>query len=97
MEDTKNTNDLGPVSLVEGTEADVTAFLALEKKLDGPIYRGETSKEDVIGGNNFFYMVKAGEKIVGQVAYWKEQKNSIYINVVAIDPEFQGRGLGREL
>ncbi|MFA6257771.1 MAG: N-acetyltransferase [Candidatus Paceibacterota bacterium] len=99
MEDlnkTKNTQELGPVTLVEGTEADFETFFALEQRLAKPTYRAETKPEQIYGENKSFFMVKAGKKIVGQIQYERKENNIIYLNVLAIDPDFQGRGLGRE-
>ena len=42
-------------------------------------------------------MVKMGEKTVGQIQYEEQKDNVIYLNVIAIDPDFQGRGLGTEV
>ena len=88
--------ELGPVTLVEGTEADFENFFALERKLAGPTYWPETKPEQIYGENKFFYMIKTGDKIVGQIQYEKQKDNTIYLNVMAIDPDFQGRGLGTE-
>lgn len=88
--------ELEPITLVEGGDSDLEPFFALEQKLTGPTYRGETKKEDIFGENKFFYMVKVGDKTVGQIAYEVQTGNTIYVNVFAIDPEFQGKGFGTE-
>ena len=93
----KNTKELGPVTLVEGTEADFETFFTLEKKLAGPTYFPETKPEQISGGGKHFFMVKIGEKTVGQIQYENQKDNVVYLNVVAIDPDLQGRGLGREV
>ncbi|OGI95379.1 hypothetical protein A2917_02330 [Candidatus Nomurabacteria bacterium RIFCSPLOWO2_01_FULL_42_17] len=91
-----NPQELEPITLVEGTEADLETFFALEQKLAGSTYWPETTKEQISGGNKFFYMVKIGDKIVGQIQYEKQEDNVVYLNVLGIDPDFQGKGLGKE-
>ncbi len=92
----KQQSKLGPGTLVEGTEKDLPTFFALEKKLASRTYWPETEKEKVYGGNKMFYMVKIGEKTVGQMQYEKQEDNVIYLNVLAVDTEFQGKGIGKE-
>ncbi len=36
LDEIKHTQELGPVTLVEGTDADLETFFALDKKLAGP-------------------------------------------------------------
>ncbi len=95
--DGKNPQETEPVTLVEGTEADFETFFALEQKLAGPTYFPETKPEQISGGGKSFYMVKTGNKTVGQIQYEKQKDNVVYLNVVAIDPDSQGRGLGTEV
>jgi len=97
LERRENSRESEPVVLVEGTEEDFETFFALEQKLAGPTYLPETKKEQISGENKFFYMVKIGDKTVGQIQYERQKDNVIYLNVIAIDPGFQGRGLGREV
>ena len=95
--DGKSSQESEPVTLVEGGEADLETFFALEQRIAGPTYFPETQKKQIYGENKVFYLVKVGEKTVGQIQYEKQKDNIIYLNVLAIDPDFQGRGLGREV
>src|SRR3989344_2850425 len=96
-EDLTKRRESEPVVLQEGTEADLETFFTLEQRLASETYFPETKKEQISGDNKFFYMVKVGGKIVGQIQYERQKDSVIYLNVLGIDPDFQGRGLGREV
>ncbi len=92
----QNPQESKAITLVEGTEADFETFFALEQKLAGPTYWPETTREQIYGDNKIFFMIKSGEQTVGQLQYEKQEDNTIYLNVLAIDPDFQGKGFGKE-
>jgi ribosomal protein S18 acetylase RimI-like enzyme len=80
---------------------DIPKLLDIENKLVGlKTYVGETTKEEWLEefdkGAVIYLILKDGE-VVGDASYERKPDGSIYISGLAINPEFQGQGIGREV
>ena len=83
----------------QATEADVEAFIALERiagdpKTYGPILDIEAAREEI--RSNTLYFITIGAVVVGTAAYRKGRDGSIYISNVAVDPAYRRRGIARK-
>lgn len=84
--------ELEPVS-----QNDLDAYLALEKRAENRTYTAAQNREEA--EEEFeqgpIYFIKQSGKVVGTVSYSIKEDGSAYINGLAVDPDFQGQGLGR--
>jgi ribosomal protein S18 acetylase RimI-like enzyme len=85
------------VILQKATTADIEAYIAIDKNVEGKTYSSITDekgvREEMKKGP--VYMIKSGDEAVGTISYERKEDGSVYIGGLAIDPKFQGRGFGR--
>ena len=85
------------ITLQPVAEADIDTYLRLEKRVEGRTYTAtqnhEEAAEEFTQGPMYF--IRLGDKIVGTISYSTKEDGSVYLNGLAIDPEFQGQGVGR--
>ncbi len=85
------------VELQRMAQSDIDMYLALEKRTECRTYTAaqnhEEAEEEFAQGPMYF--IKQKDKIVGTVSYSIQEDGGVYLNGLAIDPDFQGRGLGR--
>src|SRR5581483_12165381 len=89
---------LKEIILQRATLANIDDILAIEKSLDGlKTYSALTNRGDIIKEitNSFFYVIKQGDKMVGDISYEIKGENHAYISGLAILPQFQGKGIAR--
>ena len=86
------------IILKRATLNDLPEIAKLEKTASSKIYSArveENELKDFIN-NEFVFLVKKGDKVIGLVAY-KIIKNKIaHINGLVINPEFQGQGFAKQ-
>lgn len=84
--------ELEPVS-----EGNIDMYLALEKRAESRTYTAaqnhEEANEELARGP--IYFIKQLGRVCGTVSYSIQDDGSAYINGLAIDPDFQGQGLGK--
>lgn len=78
------------------TRDDLEMYIALEKKVESRTYAAAQNlveaEEEFSKGPMFF--IKHGDKVVGAASYVVEENDGVYINGLAIDPEYQSHGFG---
>ncbi len=88
-----------PVELQRMTADDLDAYIALEKKVESKTYAAAQNQAEAMEEFNQgpLFFVKQGDNIVGAVSYVIEENGRVYINGLAIDPDYQGQGFGGEV
>jgi len=86
------------ILLKRATTKDVKAILALEKVANAKTYSARINEEEIRDclKNEFLFLIKKREVIVGIVVYKVIRKNTVNINGLVIDPKFKGRGFARQ-
>jgi len=89
------------ISLRKATEKDIPDLISVEKKLpELKIYSAAVTekdwKEEFDKKDAVIYLILKDGVIVGDVSYEKRNKDKAHISGLAIDPNFQGMGIGRE-
>lgn len=86
------------LSLQIAKETDADDYIALEKKVGGPTYHALASKEEFLKEISEWktYLFKLGAKTVGHVSLQIREDGSVHFGGLAIDPEYQGKGYGRQ-
>jgi len=87
-------------SLRRATEKDTPDLIEVEKKLDGSkIYSAAITekdwKEEFDKKNSVIYLILKDSKVVGDISYEIKTNDLAMITGLAIDPDFQGMGIGR--
>lgn len=90
------------IVLKKATIKDIPELVAVEKKLTGlktfSAMATEKEWQDEFKKDNFtIYLIMNDGKVVGNVSYEKNPDGSVYLSGFAIDPEFQGKGIGRQV
>lgn len=90
------------IVLQRATIKDIPELLAVENKLTGSkIYSAMTTKEEwkeeLKKNNSVVYLILKNGKVIGDTSYEKKSDGTVYISGLAITPEFQGQGIGREV
>jgi len=93
-------NEQGPKSQLEFqrmSRGDLETYIILEKKVESRTYAAaqNLAEAEEEFSNGPMFLLKQGDKVVGTVSYVIQEDGSVYINGLAIDPEFQGQGFGR--
>jgi ribosomal protein S18 acetylase RimI-like enzyme len=85
------------VELHRISQDDLDEYLAFEKKVESRTYTSAQNREEAEEefAQGPMYFIKQAGKVVGTVSYSIQEDGSAYINGLAIDPEYQGQGLGR--
>ena len=77
--------------------SDIDTYIAIDKKVAGRTYFPILTEEEALAEFNrcVVYMVQKDNKIVGTVSYQSKEDGSIYLSGLAVDPDYQGKGIGR--
>ena len=70
-------------------------FFTLEEKLAGPTFKPTPRTADV-SKDRSIYFIKIGEQRVGHISYKDQPGNTVYLDALAVEPDFHGKGIGRE-
>lgn len=87
-------------SLERATENDIPVLLSLEQEVSGShLYSAMTEENDWKEEfkNGIVYFIKCGDKIIGNLSYEEKSPEHIYISGLVVRPEFQGKGIAREV
>lgn len=86
------------IELQRMTKDDIGNYLAFEKRAESRIYAAaqnrQEAEEEFADGSMYF--IKFSGEVVGTASYSRKEDRSVYINGLAVDPDFRGRGLGRK-
>lgn len=90
------------IFLKKATLKDIPDLVAVEKKLTNlkTFSAMATEKEwqdEFKKDNAIIYLIIKDDKVIGDTSYEKNPDGSVYLSGLAIDPEFQGQGIGREV
>lgn len=79
------------------TANDIDTYLELERRVEGRTYTAAQNHEEATEelSQGPMYFIRLGDKIIGTVSYSRKEDGSVYLNGLAIDPDFQGQGVGR--
>jgi ribosomal protein S18 acetylase RimI-like enzyme len=82
--------------LERAIDADAEAYIQLVRKVEGRTYIGVGTLEGVLEelAKGYVYMVRCGNRTCGMISYFDEP-GGIHIGELIVDPNDQGRGLGR--
>ena len=90
------------IILKKATIKDIPVLLAIENKLANlktfsamtseKEWQDEFSKDNVV-----IYLILKDEIVVGDSSYERKPDGSVYLSGLAIDPQFQKQGIGREV
>lgn len=98
--DKKETPDVLKLSLTRATDKDIQKLIAIESTVKGnrvysPMLTSEEWQKDL--ATNEVYLIKQGRKVVGNLSYEKKSPSHVYISGIVVMPEFQGKGIAREV
>jgi len=90
------------IILKEAGVEDISTIIAIEKKLVGiktfsPMTTEEEWKEEFAKVSQKIYLVLKDGIVVGDTSYEKKSDGSVYLSGLAVDPQFQKQGIGREV
>lgn len=86
--------------LQSASEADIETLINLEKSVSGPkTYSANLEEDDWREElkNGEVFLIKSGDKVVGNLSYELKSPDHLYISGLVVSPEFQGKGLGRQV
>lgn len=86
------------ITLERASAEDAAVFLDIEKSIPlTPTYSPTGDLNEALEEieNNVIYMVREGDRIVGNVMYQMKSPDHAYISGVTIRPDFQGQGIGK--
>lgn len=87
-------------SLERATKDDIPVLLSMEQKVSGSrLYSAMTEEDDWKEEfkNGTVYLIKSGDRIVGNLSYEIKSPEHIYISGLVVSPEFQGKGIARDV
>ncbi|MBI5457832.1 GNAT family N-acetyltransferase [Candidatus Kaiserbacteria bacterium] len=86
------------ITLRKATTADIEAYIAIDRKVGSRRYMPMLEEKEVLEymAKGPVYMITRGEEVVGTVSYEIKEDESVYISGLAVDPKYQGQGIGRE-
>lgn len=89
-----------PAFLQEATDADIAALLDIEKSVAGPktyspMLTEEDWREEMESSSVF--LIRSGDQVVGNISYEEKSPEHLYISGLVVKPEFQGKGIAREV
>lgn len=88
------------LSLKKATAVDVEDYLRLERAVaTSKTYSGVLTETEALQEfkENEVYLIYADGKLVGSVGFQRKAPNRVYISGLVVHPDFQGRGIGREV
>ncbi len=91
----------GPkIQLQKATINDISTLISIEKKVAGlKLYSAMTSdkewRAEFEKPNTAVYLITKSDQVVGDVSFEKKDGNA-YISGLAVEPAFQGMGIGQE-
>lgn len=93
---------MSKIELKKATIEDIPALITIENKLTNlRTFSAMTSEkewqDEFSNGNVTVYLVLKDGIIVGDASYEKKPDGSFYLSGLAIDPQFQRQGIGREV
>lgn len=88
------------INLKKATLSDIPTLLMIERSVAGgniysPMLESDEWKEELQKGD--VYLIENDGVVVGNISYEKKNENHVYISGLAIDPRFQGKGIGRQV
>ncbi len=88
------------INLKKATSADIPILISIEKSVAGtkiysPMLKEDEWKYEI--ENNTVYLIEKDGAVVGNISYERKGEGRVYINGLAINPFFQGQGIGREV
>lgn len=88
------------ISLKKAGTEDMSTLIEFEKSVAGTkIYSPALEEKDwkEMLAKEIVYLIENNGEVVGNVSYEKKGDDHVYLSGLAIDPRFQGRGIGREV
>lgn len=90
------------VSFHLATSADIADYIALEERVGkkaGKLYSTITDEAEVAKelAKGPVYLAKLGKRVIGMASYERRADGTAYISGLTVDPDFQGRGIGRKI
>lgn len=87
------------VSFYRATLEDLDKFLEIEKsaallKTYSAITEKNEAKKEI--ENNFVYLIKIGDEVVGSTMYEMKNKDCAYLSGLIVSPRFRRRGIARQ-
>ncbi len=98
MAKTPEINSPKHITLESATENDFPRIIEIENKLAGKTYTTLGNEEQLRAtmAKGPIQLIKREGQTVGVLAYYPTEDASIYIDALAVEPEHQGQGIGRE-
>lgn len=86
------------ILLKKATIKDIKVILALEKVANAKTYFARINEGEIRDclRNEFLFLIKKRETVVGIVVYKIKRKKTVNINGLVIEPKFRGRGFARQ-
>jgi len=92
-------NKKSDIVFKKATIDDVAEFLRIEKSVAGSkTYCGSVDEQEAREEieNNIVYFIQNKETNIGTIEYKIKGENYAYLSGLVVDPNFQGRGIGRK-
>lgn len=85
------------IRLERMTEKNIDTYIALEKRVESRTYAAVKDHQEALEemAQGPVYFIKRGDDVVGVISYSTKEDGSVFLNGLAIQPEFQGKGIGR--
>jgi ribosomal protein S18 acetylase RimI-like enzyme len=88
------------ITLKKAGVEDIPTLLVIGKAVSNPkmypsFTKEEEWKEELSGGTT--YIIERDGNVIGDVGYNKEKDRCVELNGIAIFPQFQGQGIGKEV
>ena len=89
---------MNTIVLKRATLKDFDEVAKIEKTAEGRTYCAVTERKEIISfiKNDFVFLIKNKEIVVGLVAFGKISKKTAYCNGLVILPKFRGKGFARK-
>ena len=86
------------ITLQEVTPADIEKYIATERKVGSKTYLPWTTEKEImtVMSNGKIYFIKVGDNIVGNISYQTKPDGTVFIEGLAVDPKYQGKGFARQ-
>lgn len=98
--DKKEISELAKPSLSPAKETDIKKLIAIEESVKGnrvysPMLTEEEWRKEL--ATHSVFLIKLQRKVVGNLSYERKSPHHVYISGVVVMPEFQGKGIAREV
>ncbi|MCU0680442.1 MAG: GNAT family N-acetyltransferase [Planctomycetes bacterium] len=89
---------MNKILLTRATIKDQKEIAKMEKLANSKTYAARTSVEEIEDfiKNNFVFIVKNGNEVIGLAAYEELKRNTVHINGLIITKKFRGQGFARQ-